>query len=800
MQSLRLASSVLALCLSMALAISAEADSWPQYRGPDRAGSTATPGVFPPEPFALEVAWKKKLGLGYSGVAIAEGRAVTLFADGDKDVIAAFDLEDGGELWRHVIADTFPSQGGSRGGPNATPVIADGMIYGFGPFGDLFALRLDSGALLWQRRLEETEAKAPFFGFSTAPLVAGELLIVETGGPEGHAISAFSRASGDTVWTVGDDEVTYQSPQIAHLAGRRQLIALTGTRLLALDPTSGSQLWSYEHGFDPAGASFVGLPLPLGEGGLLVNSPQEVAVVDVATSENGFEVSQRWRSRDFKRALGVPVMHQGYLYGMSGPFLTCLDVRDGSLAWRSRPPGGNDFSLVDGHLVVVGKSGDLVVSEANPKAYRERARLALFENRGWTAPSFADQRIVVRNEEELVAVRITGGEKSSASASKMPEPKVYLGEFGRLVQSLEELPRDQRAGRLDAYLTENSTWPLTEVDNDSGFAHVLYRGQGTDVAVQGNLTGVERELVLHRIDGTDLFYRSFELDPKGLWEYRLTIEFQDAVPDPANPATLEFGERTLSSLVMPEYTGNAHRPPITTDAPKGQIESFAFSSQVLDNERQITVYLPPSYRSEESRSYPLLVVNSDRNLPFLHLDHTLDQLIANRQLEPLVVAFVPQASFSEHRRGGVGNTTKMLVTELLPRLEKSYRLLKDPSRRGIMGIGSSAFLATWTALTTDGSFSRVATQSYFARDSQEEDVLNQIRDGAAKGMIFRIERRASDYRLPGGYPRAASTALTEALGKAGADVELLEAPGGAGISGWRSSQGRLLAALFPPED
>lgn len=796
MKFLRLTSSALGLCLSCLFATVISADSWPQYRGPDRMGSITAPGVFPQETFGLEIAWRKSLGLGYSGVAIDQGRAVTLFADGDKDVIAAFDLSHGGELWRHVIADTFPSQGGSKGGPNATPVIADGMVYGLGPYGDLLALRLESGALLWQRRLKETEAKAPYFGFSTAPIVVDALLIVETGGPDGNAISAFSRDSGETAWTHGSDQVTYQSPQVAQLAGQRQLVALTDTRILALDPTTGSEMWSHEHGFDTAGASFVGLPLPVSDSGLLVNSPQEVAVFDVTANDNGFEISERWRSTAFKRALGVPVLHQGYLYGMSGPFLTCLDVRDGSLAWRSRPPGGSDFSLVDGHLVVVGTSGDLVISEANPKAYRERARLALFENRGWTAPSFADQRILVRNEEELVAVRITGEKR--ASDSKEPEPRVYLGRFGRFVQSLERLPLDQRASRLDAFLAENSSWPLTEVDNGSGFAHLLYRGPATDVAVQGNLTGRERELVLHRIDGTDLFYRSFELDPRGLWEYRLSIEFQDPAPDPANPATLTYGSTTLSPLVMPEYEGQAHLRPFPTHGPRGSIETFSFSSQVLSNEREITVYLPPSYSSQEDRSFPLLVVNGDGNLPFLHFDHTLDQLISANLLEPLVVAFVPRAASSEHRRGGVDKAVQMLTQELLPQLQTNYRLQSDPTRRGIMGIGSAAFLAVRTALTSKGSFAYVATQSYLARDSQEEDVLNLVRSGAAEGLRFRIERRAPDYRLTGGYPRAASTALAEALGKAGTDVEVLEVPGGAGISGWRSSQGRLLAALFPP--
>jgi outer membrane protein assembly factor BamB len=121
-----------------------------------------------------------------------------------------------------------------------------------------------------------------------------------------------------------------------------------------------------------------------------------------------------WKSSAFRSYVSPPVHHEGYLYGFGDDFLSCVKVADGSVAWKEKLYVGS-LILVDGHLVVQGVStGLLRVAEASPAGYREKAQLAVF-NRGSRAeapPSFAEGRIFVRNDEEIVAVTIEAPARS----------------------------------------------------------------------------------------------------------------------------------------------------------------------------------------------------------------------------------------------------------------------------------------------------------------------------------------------------------------------------------------------------
>ena len=73
------------------------ATSWPGLRGPDSDGAVRDADLLSQGAGGLALGWKKALGSGYSAVVVAEGRAVTMFADGEDDILAAFDVESGKE-------------------------------------------------------------------------------------------------------------------------------------------------------------------------------------------------------------------------------------------------------------------------------------------------------------------------------------------------------------------------------------------------------------------------------------------------------------------------------------------------------------------------------------------------------------------------------------------------------------------------------------------------------------------------------------------------------------------------------
>jgi outer membrane protein assembly factor BamB len=113
---------------------------WPEIRGEKGVGSFSPGGVLAgDEAVELKVAWKKKIGSGYSSVVVADGRVIAMYSDGDEDVVACLDSESGEETWKKTIGPRFIGKNGSFDGPISTPVIRDDCVFVLTPTGRLIA-------------------------------------------------------------------------------------------------------------------------------------------------------------------------------------------------------------------------------------------------------------------------------------------------------------------------------------------------------------------------------------------------------------------------------------------------------------------------------------------------------------------------------------------------------------------------------------------------------------------------------------------------------------------------------------
>ena len=330
--------------------------------------------------------------------------------------------------------------------------------------------------------------------------------------------------------------------------------------------------------------------------------------------------------------------------------------------------------------------------------------------------------------------------------------------------------------------------PIVEAVDEIGFAHLIYRGTAQDVGISGNLPGFgwNDNKPLHHLDGTDLFFLSFQADPTGIWQYQLNIDFGEKVADPGNPRHVKIRDAEWSVLSLPNAPAKRHLDALPADTPRGRTETFTLTSQHLDNEREITVYLPPGYKATSEPGYPLLIHTWDNLRKLMHIEQALDHFIAEGDIHPPVVAFVPRVSGREH--GELADAyVAMLVEELLPQLESRYRLTKDRQQRAIAGAVSSAGVAVYAGLEASDQFGRVAVQSFTAPSL---DALFEPRD--ASDLTVYIELRTDEVeRAP-----AATAKILEVLRTGGAKVELVEVVGGVGPAGWRTTLDQVLFALF----
>ena len=83
--------------------------------------------------------------------------------------------------------------------------------------------------------------------------------------------------------------------------------------------------------------------------------------------------------------------------------LRCIDVKTRKVRWERDGFGCGSMILAEGNLIVLTERGDLVLVEATPKEYREKARAKVFRDLPCRAQiALANGRLYARDEGRLV--------------------------------------------------------------------------------------------------------------------------------------------------------------------------------------------------------------------------------------------------------------------------------------------------------------------------------------------------------------------------------------------------------------
>ena len=77
--------------------------------------------------------------------------------------------------------------------------------------------------------------------------------------------------------------------------------------------------------------------------------------------------------------------------------LRCISAETGNVKWSKRGFGKGTLILVGNNLLVLSDQGKLAVAEASPDSYVEVGSIQAIQGKSWTAPSFQDGKIYVRN-------------------------------------------------------------------------------------------------------------------------------------------------------------------------------------------------------------------------------------------------------------------------------------------------------------------------------------------------------------------------------------------------------------------
>ena len=408
------------------------AEDWPQWRGPNRDGVWNETGIV--KRFAterLKPKWTAKVGSGYSGPTVAQGRVFVtdrLVEPKQIERVHAFDERTGKPVWSYAY-DCPYLKVGYQAGPRASVTIDEGRAFALGTMGHLHVLDAATGKILWKADLSARyKIRMPIWGIAAAPLIYKDLVVLHIGGSDGACVVALDKANGKEKWRALDDRASYSAPVMIDQAGKKVLVVWTGDNVAGIEPATGRVLWKV--GMKPS-RMVIGIATPvLEDNRLFVTSFYDGSLmVKLGTDKPTAE--QLWRKvgRDEKNTQGLhsiistPLMMGGFVYGVdSYGELRSLEAATGKRIWEDRTATPRSrWSNI--HIVRNGKDiwmfnerGELIIARLSSKGFSEISRTKLIEptldqlrRRGgvcWAHPAFANRHVFARNDKELVCASL----------------------------------------------------------------------------------------------------------------------------------------------------------------------------------------------------------------------------------------------------------------------------------------------------------------------------------------------------------------------------------------------------------
>lgn len=344
--------------------------------------------------------WRRPVGPGCSSFAIDGSLLFTQEQRGENEMVTCYDINTGELVWKHSdIVRFWDSHAGA--GPRSTPTLYNGRIYTLGGTGILNVLDECTGTVIWSRdAASENAVKVLTWGFAGSPLVVKDIVAVSLAGK----LAGYDAAGGKLMWTASDGLDGYSSPHLVSIDSVPQIILMSHSGAVSVDPLDGKQLWKYDWKVDTR----ILQPAVIGGGDLLFEGELKgISRVTVSHSKGEWNTKELWKSTAMKLNFNDFIIHKGFAYGYDGPAIACIDIKDGALKWRGAPYRGFSILLADQDLLLVlTEKGDIALAEATPERFKELGRIKAMKDRTWNHPALSGNILIVRNNKEMVAYRL----------------------------------------------------------------------------------------------------------------------------------------------------------------------------------------------------------------------------------------------------------------------------------------------------------------------------------------------------------------------------------------------------------
>jgi enterochelin esterase-like enzyme len=256
--------------------------------------------------------------------------------------------------------------------------------------------------------------------------------------------------------------------------------------------------------------------------------------------------------------------------------------------------------------------------------------------------------------------------------------------------------------------------------------------------------------------------------PPEIWAYNFQVQGVD-VTDPSNPAIKPVPPGfAMSSFV--EVPGDTPAFYDSRPVPHGEVRMVLYESKTMGVTRWIWIYTPPNY-DKSSAKFPVLYLlhgNGEAQNGWImngRANIILDNLIADKKAQPMVVV-MPQGHALQGANVGplvrlTGESDMFskrfpedLLQDVLPLVERNYRVYKDADHRAIAGLSMGGGQALSIGLARPDlfhyalGFSAAVGSPFMNAESEFKDALSRPKDLNFKLRLLWVSCGRQDFLYP----------------------------------------------------
>lgn len=268
-----------------------------------------------------------------------------------------------------------------------------------------------------------------------------------------------------------------------------------------------------------------------------------------------------------------------------------------------------------------------------------------------------------------------------------------------------------------------------EIQPDNKVTFRLFAPEAKTVKLSGNwMPGWGTSVELMRND-TGLYHLTIDPLPSEMYTYSFLVNGVKTI-DPGNAFVVRDGTRNESAFLIPGEKSALYG---VTDMPHGTLQKVWYSSPTLGIDRLMYVYLPAGYSGSKEK-YPVFYLlhggggDEDAWTTLGRAPQILDNLIASGKAKPMIVVMTngnpgdaaapfagpvkkAKADQANPASMGSGKFEESLVKDVIPFIEKNYRVIANKDNRAVAGLSMGGIQTITLANTAPEVFSYYCVMS-----------------------------------------------------------------------------------------